>query len=92
MSEPLIDTIENVLIVNYELLDKKINEIAEQIKNENNRSLLAVVDILEPAKPMKSNNWNSIRASCLCSEDGNHSTPNTSESRATRQDRSQSVQ
>jgi len=45
------------LVENFGDIDDKIVELS----NQNDRSMLALRETLEPAKPMKSNNWDSFR-------------------------------
>lgn len=45
----------------FDRLEKQIDSVLNLVKNDNDRSLLAMRELLEPAKPMKSNNWDSVR-------------------------------
>ena len=45
----------------FDRLEKQIDSVLNLVKNDNDRSLLAMREILEPTKPMKSNNWDSVR-------------------------------
>lgn len=42
-------------------LERKLKEIFNQIKDDNDRSLQAILERLDAAKPIKSNNWDSVK-------------------------------
>ncbi len=45
----------------FDKLHRKIDDLGVIIVNDHDRSLLALRELLEPTKPMKSNNWDSVR-------------------------------
>jgi hypothetical protein len=45
----------------FDRLEKKQEDLLVLVKAENERSKMVLRDNLEPTKPMKSNNWNSLR-------------------------------
>ncbi len=60
LSQSLSDEIEHIYphIVS---IHEKVQAIPSSLKDEINRCLLPMRDSLEGAKPMKSNNWDSVR-------------------------------
>jgi hypothetical protein len=45
----------------FDRLEKQVNAIIELVKNDNERSLQAILERLDAAKPIKPNNWDSIK-------------------------------
>ncbi len=45
----------------FDRLEKQLTNLIELVKNDNDRSLQAILERLDAAKPIKPNNWDSIK-------------------------------
>lgn len=45
----------------FDRLERHIDALKELVKNDNDRSLQAILERLDAAKPIKPNNWDSIK-------------------------------
>jgi hypothetical protein len=45
----------------FDSLEKQIKSVVDEVKADNHRSLLAILERQDAAKPIKTNNWDSVK-------------------------------
>ena len=55
------NTLQKLHSQNFDRLEDAINILLEAIKNDNNRTSQAILERLDSAKPIKPNNWDSMK-------------------------------